>query len=48
VVGVLRQVFEQSKLNIGQPHNLRTTHYTMQGTVYDYVSKTIFHQRWVI
>ena len=48
LVGVLRQVFEQSKLDIGQPHNLRTTHHTMRRTVYDYVSKTIFHQRWVI
>jgi hypothetical protein len=27
---------------------LRTTHHTMRKTVYDYVSKTIFHQRWVI
>ena len=46
LVGVLRQVFEQPKLDIGQSHNLRTTHYTMRGSVYDYVSKTIFHQRW--
>ena len=48
MVGVLRQVFEQTKLNIGQPHNLRTAHHTMRGPVYDYVSKTIFHQRWQI
>ena len=48
VVSVLRQVFEQTKLDIGQSHNLRTTHYTMRGTVYNYVSKTIFHLRWVI
>ena len=48
LVGVLRQVFEQPKLDIGQPHSLRTTHYTMRGSVYEYVSKTIFHPRWVI
>ena len=48
MVGVLRQVFEQPKLNIGQSHNLRTTHNTMQGSVYEYVQKTIFHPRWVI
>ena len=48
LVSVLRQVFEQSKLDIGNPYNLRTTHHTMRRTVYDYVSKTIFHQRWVI
>ena len=45
LVSVLRQVFEQSKLDIGNPYNLRTTHHTMRKTVYDYVSKTIFHQR---
>ena len=44
LIGVLRQVFEQSKLDIGDSHNLRTTHHTMRGTVYNYVSKTIFHQ----
>ena len=45
-VGVLRQVFEQTKLDIGKPHNLRTTHYAMRSSIYEYVSKTIFHQRW--
>ena len=48
MVGVLRQVFKQPKLDIGQSHNLRTTHHTMRGSVYEYVRKTIFHQRWVI
>ena len=48
VVSVLRQVFEQTKLDIGQSHNLRTTHYAMRSSIYEYVSKTIFHPRWVI
>ena len=48
MVGVLSQVFEQPKLDIGQSHNLRTAHNTMRRTVYNYVRKTIFHPRWAI
>ena len=46
VVGVLRQVFEQTKLNVGKSQGARVARYAVRGCVYEYVGKAIFHREW--